>query len=81
MGTEKEKEELLEFLESELEEIKSKHKSREKREEEIDCVLINAIASEIFKRELEDKELDIFIATYHHILYYAPVIEEILSKL
>lgn len=75
------KKKLLECLEPELKEIKVKYKSIEDMKQEIDCAVNCFISTEIFEKDLDDKELDIFLDTYCYMLFYAPVIDGVLSEL
>lgn len=85
MGHEKDlielKQKLLELSEPELEEIKAKHKNEEKREEEINSIVLCYIEHDIFDKNLVDKELDIFIETYDYMMYYASAINGALTEL
>lgn len=71
----------VEVLAPDLEEIKNKHENIEDIKEEIDIMVGGWVACNIFDRELDDKELDIFMETYHHMLYYTPAINGIIERL
>ena len=75
------KKRLLESAEQNLKEIKTKFRKKQDRETEIDCMISTFIQCEIFNKDLDDKELDIFLDTYYFMQHYGPTIDEVLTEL
>ena len=72
---------LLELAEPDLKEIKAKFRKKHDREVEIGCMISSMVSFDIFDRDLDEKEFQIFLDTYLYMLDYAPVINETLSEL
>lgn len=77
------KQRLLERSKPKLEEIKAKNKNKSElqKKEEIKSAVSSLVAIEVFDKELNDKEFNIFKSTFYYMLYYTFAIEEVLSEL